>query len=142
MKRSLFAVAAVVLGMGFPLPSAQADGLLKRHHHARPPCESGFKLVEEITYQDVIKTVCKMVPETRKKWVYSWVDDPFCIRDAKHGQCPNCAGPYCRKQLVKRQIDVPCPTLKCVTEQVVERVQVVTYRKVPCDATSTGPVKK
>ena len=131
MTQKLYALGAVVLGLGLAWQSATANGPL-RHHHAKPPaCEPGYKIIEEVVMQDVIKSVCKMVPEFKKKWVYSMVDDPFCIRDSKHGECPNCSGPYCRKQLVKREILEPCPTMKCVTETVVERVAVTMYRKVP-----------
>lgn len=137
MKKNLLAMAAVLVGLALALQPVSADGILQRHH-ARPACEPGFQLIEETVMQDVTRTVCKMVPETKKKWVYDWVSDPFCILDSKHGQCPNCAGPYCRKQLVKRQVDVPCPTMKCVTETITERVPVTVYRKVPIAAPMPG----
>jgi hypothetical protein len=132
MKKALFTFALLLVGV--TVQSATADGILKRHHPAKPECEPGYQLIEETVIQEVKRTVCKMVPETKKKWVYSWVDDPFCIQDTRHGECPNCAGPYCRKQLVKTQIDLPCPTMKCVTETIVERVPVTVYRKVPIAA--------
>ena len=132
MNRYYLSLAAVLLGIGCVVPSAGAQGILKSHSHSKPVCEPGFKIVEETVIQEVTRTVCKMVPETKKHWVYSTIDDPFCVRDSKHGQCPNCAGPYCRKLLVKTQIDLPCPTLKCVTETIIERVPVTVYRKVPC----------
>ncbi len=140
MKMKLLAMAAVMVGVVLVLQPVSADGILKRHH-AKPACEPGYQLIEETVLQDVTRTVCKMVPETKKKWVYDWVSDPFCIPDSKHGQCPNCSGPYCRKQLVKRQVDVPCPTMKCVTETITERVPVVVYRKVPI-AAAPMPGKK
>jgi hypothetical protein len=118
------------LGATYVLQSATADGILKKHH-AKPECEPGYQLIEETVMQEVKRTVCKMVPDTKKKWVYSWVDDPFCVHNTKHGQCPECSGPYCRKQLVKFQIDLPCPGMKCVTETITERVPVTVYRKVP-----------
>jgi hypothetical protein len=98
-------------------------------------------MVEETVMQDVTRTVCKMVPETKKKWVYDWINDPFCVQNTRHGHCPNCDGPYCRKKLVKMQIDEPCPTMKCVTETIVERVPVKVYRKVPCAAPEAIPTK-
>ncbi|MSQ93017.1 MAG: hypothetical protein EXR98_00505 [Gemmataceae bacterium] len=140
MKQKLLALAAVMAGVVFALQSASADGILKRHH-AKPACEPGYQIIEETVLKDVTRTVCKMVPETKKKWVYDWVSDPFCIRDTKHGDCQNCSGPYCRKQLVKRQIDVPCPTMKCVTETITERVPVIVYKKVPCTEIETIPVQ-
>lgn len=142
MKGYLLTFAAFAAGLGFLLPSAHADGILKKHHHAKPYCEPGFKLVEEVVMQEVTRTVCKMVPETKKKWVYSQIDDPFCIRDSKHGQCPNCAGPFCRKLLVKTQVEVPCPGFKCVTETITEVVPVTVYRKVPCADAPVPPMPK
>lgn len=138
MKSKLIASLALFLGVVLTLPSASADGILKKFH-IKPVCEPGYKLVEEIEYQDVVKTVCKMVPDTKKKWVYSMIDDPFCVQNSKHGHCPECSGPYCRKLLVKTQIDEPCGTMKCVTETIVERVAVKVYRKVPCDTPGVTP---
>lgn len=130
MKRILCAAALALFGVSIAWQPVEADGILKRHH-AKPECEPGFKIVEEVVMQDVVRTVCKMVPETKKKWVYAWIPDPFCILDAHH-HCPQCDGPHCRKLLVKRLVDEPCPTLKCVTETIVEKVPVTVYRKVPC----------
>ncbi len=135
MKRLLFAIAVFAFGVGLILQPATANPFLKGHHFRAPvECEPGFKLVEETVIENVERVVCKMVPEFKKKWVYSWVADPFCIPDSKHGQCPNCSGPYCRKQLVKREVLEPCPNMKCVTETIVEQVAVKVYRKVPCDS--------
>ncbi|MBM3997075.1 MAG: hypothetical protein FJ303_23430 [Planctomycetes bacterium] len=131
MNRWHFALAPLLVGFGMIMPSAHADGILKKLHLGKPQCEPGFQIVEEIVMQDVTRTICKMVPETKKKWVYSVIDDPFCVQNSKHGQCPQCSGPYCRKLLVKKQIDEPCPTMKCVTETIVERLPVKVYRKVP-----------
>ena len=130
MTKRILAIAVALFGIALAWQSACADGILQRHH-AKPACEPGFQIVEEIVYQDVTKSVCKMVPDVKKKWVYSMIDDPFCLHDTKHGQCPQCAGPCCRKLLVKKQVDVPCPGTKCVTETIVERVPVITYKKVP-----------
>jgi hypothetical protein len=133
MKRILCAFAILAFAMIVVSAPASADGILKKHH-GRPACEPGFKIVEEVVIQEVTRALCKFVPETKKKWVYTWVDDPFCIQDRRHPHdCPHCAGPYCRKLLVKRQIDEPCQTLKCVTELITERIPVKVYRKVPCD---------
>jgi len=138
MKHKLLAVAAMLVGIALAWQSASADGILKKHHN-KPACEPGFQIIEEVVMQEVTRTVCKMVPETKKKWVYDWIDDPFCVQNTKHGNCPECSGPYCRKLLVKKQIDLPCPTMKCVTETIVERVPVTIYKKVPC-ATPTAEV--
>lgn len=134
MTRILSFFGTLAFGMLLVSVPASADGILKKHH-GRPECEPGYRIVEEVVMQEVTRAVCKMVPETKKKWVYSWVDDPFCIQDRHHPHdCPNCTGPFCRKLLVKRQIDEPCQTLKCVTELITERVPVTVYRKVPCDS--------
>src|SRR4029077_17506101 len=105
MKLKVFAAAALLLGVGLAWQTASADGVLTKHHSTPPVCEPGFKIVEEIVMQDVTRTVCKQVCVPKKKWVYSQIDDPFCIRDSKHGTCANCSGPYCRKLLVKTQVD-------------------------------------
>ena len=138
MKPRLLATATMLLGVGLAWQSASADGILKRHH-AKPACEPGFQLIEEIVLQEVTRTVCKMVPDTKKKWVYDWIDDPFCIHNTKHGHCPECSGPYCRKLLVKRHIELPCTTMKCVTETIVEKVPVTIYKKVPCATLGDAP---
>ncbi len=137
MNSKLFGLAAMFCGIVLAWQSASADGILPRHHHAPPTCEPGFKIVEEVVMQEVTRTVCKMVPDMKKKWVYSWIDDPFCVKCGKHGSCQHCQGPYCRKQLVKFQID-DCPTMKCVTETITEVVPVKVYRKVPCDDAPKG----
>jgi hypothetical protein len=131
MKLKLFAFAALTFGVALVLQPVNADGLLKKHHNL-PPCEPGYKYVEEVVMQDVTRAVCKMVQETKKKWVYSTIDAPYCVQDSHHGTDCHCAGPYCRKLLVKRQIDEPCLGTKCVTELIVEKVPVTILRKVPC----------
>jgi hypothetical protein len=111
---------------------AAADGNLPHHHRTPPVCEPGYKVVEEIVMQDVTRQVCKIVQEHKKKWVYSFIDDPFCVKDSRRCDCVQCAGPYCRKQLVKREVIDPAhTTTKCVVETIVEKVPVKVYRKVP-----------
>ena len=142
MKTKMFAFAALALSFVAILQPASADGILKKHH-GRPNCEPGYQIVEEVVIQEVTRAVCKMVPETKKKWVYSTIDAPYCIQECSHGHghanCPHCSGPYCRKLLVKRQIDEPCETMKCVTELIVEKVPVTIYRKVPCGTETQRP---
>jgi hypothetical protein len=132
MKAKYLGLAALLFGAGL----ASADGILPRHHSSTPPvCEPGYKIVEETVMQDCVRLVCKQVCEPKKKWVYQQIDDPFCIRDSHHGHgsCENCAGPKCRKLLVKVQVDDGMTT-KCVVETIVDKVPVKVYRKVPCDA--------
>lgn len=124
------------------------------HKSAPPgPCEPGYEWVEVTVYQEVVRDVCKIVPDIKKttKWVYSTVADPFCIQKSPHkpghlshllhghkcdghceGGCPTCQGPYCRQQLVKKQVVCEEPTTKCIVEKVVERIPCTTWQKVPC----------
>jgi hypothetical protein len=139
MKLRLTAFAAVLFAAVAALQPAGADGIMPKHHAAPPPCEPGFKMVAETVMQPVTRTVCRRIDEPKKKWVYDWIDDPFCIPDHKHG-CPTCKQ-FCRKLLVKRQIELPCTNPKCVTELVTEMVPVTVYKKVPCD-TPAPPVEK
>lgn len=108
-----------------------------------PECEAGYMLVEEIGTREVVREVCKTVPDVKKvkKWVYSTVPDNFCLQHTPchghHGDCCGegcryCEGPYCRNQLAKKLVTQDCPTTKCVVEKVVERVPCTVYRKVPC----------
>jgi hypothetical protein len=133
MQLRLTAFAAILVAAVCVLQPVGAEGILKKHHVGPPACEPGYKIVEETVMQEVTRTVCRPIEEPKKKWVYDWIDDPFCIQDHKHGECPNCKGPYCRKLLVKRQIELPCLVTKCVTETITERVPVIVYKKVPCD---------
>src|SRR5438876_906174 len=124
MKTRILACMAGLFAIGISWQAIAADGIHKHHQQSGPPtCEPGYQLIAETVYHDVPRTVCKMVPEVKKKWVYSCIEEPFCILDSKHGHghgkhchCPDCAGPHCRNLLVKKQIEEPCPTLKCVTE--------------------------
>lgn len=137
MKKRYFSLLLAAFTLGVAWQSAAGQHLLKHHHAGPPACEPGYKMVEEIVLQDVVKHVCKHVTEYKKKWVYSMIDDPFCVPDRKHGDCADCAGPFCRKLLVKREVpDLSHPFTKCVTETIVEKVAVTVYRKVPCDTPS------
>jgi hypothetical protein len=141
MKRSLFALAILAICFSVAWQDAAADGILPHHHRTPPVCEAGFKIVEEIVLQDVSRQVCKIVQEHKKKWVYSFIDDPFCVKETRRCDCVQCAGPHCRKQLVKREVIDPAhTTTKCVVVTIVEKVPVTVYRKVPIDA-ETLPVK-
>lgn len=114
-----------------------------------PPaaCEPGFKWVQVTEYREVCRDVCKIVPDVKetKKWVYSQIDDPFCIKRSGRGcadgacanECASCEGPYCRKQLVKKLVICKEPTTKCVVEKIMEKVPCTVYRKVPCDEKAT-----
>lgn len=145
LKRSS-AFAALGLGLVLAWQVGRADDSKQVRHHA-PACPPGCQVVAETCYKEVCRNVCKVVPDVVKvkKWVYTCVDDPFCIHNSgkKHGgllhhkdcdtACPSCEGPLCRKQLVKREVvvDEICGT-KCVVEKVVERVPYTVYHTLPC----------
>jgi hypothetical protein len=134
MKIRIMSLLLATLAMSAVWQSADGQHLLKHRPAGPPACEPGFKIVEEVVVQDVVRHVCKYVTEYKKKWVYSTIDDPFCVQHGKHGSCEKCAGPFCRKLLVKREVDdLQFPATKCVTEAIVEKVAVTVYRKVPCD---------
>ncbi len=154
MKRYMVITAFLVASTS----ASAADILPVTHKHPHPkvladPCEPGFQWVEETCYKDVERLVCRMVPEVKKhkKWVYSAKPDPFCLSQSGKscfagpghacgkencGGCPSCEGPFCRIQLVKREIVTHEETImKCVTESVVEKVAYTVRKKVPCSAT-------
>jgi hypothetical protein len=101
-------------------------------------CEPGYTIVEEICYKEVIRKVCKAVPETKKKTVYSCKEEDFCVpkcRGLCHGHGGDdcgCATPRTRRVLVKKEVTEECPSVKWVVEKVVEVVPYKVYRKVPC----------
>jgi hypothetical protein len=126
---------------------------------APPPCEPGYVVVPETCYREVVVKRCKVVPDVRKvsKWVYSCVEEDFCLPKCGHpklelpfkkgcnacdgcapascdscGPCVTCEKPRCKKKLVKREVITEEHYLKCVVEHVVEQVPYTTYRKVPC----------
>ena len=116
-----------------------------------PPCEPGYRWVEETCSKQVVREVCKLVPKKKqvKKIVYATKENPFCLRKGgwkgfrcgqddcgkdAGGICPKCKGPYPRKILVKTEITCEEPTMECVIEKVVETVPCTVWRKVPCDS--------
>ncbi|MFO0865512.1 MAG: hypothetical protein U0744_12830 [Gemmataceae bacterium] len=112
-------------------------------HHHKHWCEPGYKMIECTEYKEVIRDVCRVVPDVKKvsKWVYSAKQDPFCIyKSGKSGWpcgcgrdgCPGCKGPYDRIQLVKKEIITEIPITKCIVEKVVEVVPVKTCKKIRC----------
>jgi hypothetical protein len=140
------ALAFLALAALLARHAARADDVRQVRHHA-PACPPGCQVVEETCFREVARDVCKVVPDVVKvkKWVYSCVDEPFCVPGAgksPHGllhhdkcdaTCPTCTGPYCRKLLVKREVVVKeIPTTKCVVEKVVERVPYTVYHVQPC----------
>ena len=117
-----------LLGGAFPVPPPPG---------VKPPCEPGYTLVEEIQYQQVVRKVCKMVPDVKKvrKTVYETKEEDFCL-----SKKPNtCGKPQTRKILIKKEIVEEVPTYRQVVESVVEVVPVKVYRKVPCPPPGAVP---
>lgn len=118
--------------------------------HHPPACEPGYTLVEETIWCDVVKKVCRTVPDVKKtsKWVYVVEHEDFCTQRCKlrggctdcsgEPACPTCSRPRTRGNLVKKLVQESHPTTKCGVEEVVERVPFKVYRKVPCPA--RGPL--
>jgi hypothetical protein len=135
MKRPLFGLAVLALGMAWSALAAQGPPSL-------PPCEPGYTYVYETEYKQVEKYVCKVVPYTKKtkKWVYACKDSPFCIHKTHSGflgmcGCPTCLGPFPRELLVKKEIVVKEEqATRCVAEKVVTKVPCTVVRKVPLGA--------
>ncbi len=116
-----------------------------------PSCEPGFRYVPVTELREVEHPVCKVVPAKRTKWVYSSKPDYYCLpacpcpclhhKDSPCDACKHCEGPYCRQQLLKKQVEWECGT-KCVVEVLKEKVPCTVWRKVPCGVPgcSTGPL--
>lgn len=103
----------------------------------KPACPPGCKVVEEVIIKEQVRHCCKVVPNVKKKWVYDWVEEGFCI--PKSPFCPpGCDKhkiPHCksctRKQLVKKEVE-ECAGYKCEVDKIVEKVPCKVYRIVPC----------
>ena len=143
MTRSLF---AAVLALGLAASAARAGAPKPPQPAASAPKPSPSATAEPACHE-VVRYVCKIVPNIRARWVYECIDDPFCIQVSPKGHgcghgcghqgcghhgcgrkscdstIPNCEGPYCRKQLVKRLIEEECGT-RCVIEKIVEKVPI------------------
>ena len=135
MIHKLSILAVLLAGFGLAWQMAKADDIVPARH-APPVCEPGYKIVEEVVYKDVVKTVCRMVPNVKTKWVYAVVDAPICVARRTPGSKRTECQQICRKVLVKKLVNVPCSTMKCVSEKIVERVPFVVYHKLPCDMPS------
>jgi hypothetical protein len=108
---------------------------------SQPPCcPPGYQIVVEIQYHEVVRKVCKLVPDVKKtkKVVYSTIDEDFCLPRLRLFGCKeecgsriSCGTPQCRKLLVKKEVVEECPTVKCVVEHVLERIPCKVYRLVP-----------
>ena len=114
----------------------------------RPPaCEPGCVLVEEVVWQEVVRKVCKAVPDVKKqrKTVYDVKEESYCLPacpspfgcGARGGAAQ--AAPRTRRILVKKEVVVEEPTVKYVVEDVVERVPCKVWRQVPCPPPTVGP---
>lgn len=120
-------------------------------------CPPGCKFVEEIVHKEVVRHVCKYVPDVKKvrKTVYECKEEPYCLpkcscgsfslfgyrvscwgcgHSAANPECDQCEPVRMRRVLVKREVVQECPTYKCVVETVREVVPVKVYRAVPCNS--------
>ena len=95
MRKHLYLLAAALAA--FAPPGVLAHG----PHHAKPACEPGYTIVEEVCYKEVVTKVCKVVPDVKKtvKWVYDCKPEDFCLPKCscplhglkKHHGCETCA---------------------------------------------------
>lgn len=137
-------MAAIMLG-----PLSAALPILAAQPTAPPAteCEDGYTVVEETCYREVVvSSRCKLVPETKsvKKAVYSYKDVPYCRPNCPNpldrwGDAETCTACECcpryKRVLVKREVVEKKETMKCVVEEVKEKVPYTVYRRVPCGAT-------
>ena len=148
MRHVYWLSALFVAGLAAWLPSAHASGLLKP---AKPACEPGFTMVAEVCYKDVVKKVCRLVPDVKKvsKWVYDCKSEDFCLKRCPlHkdkccndcAECAKCDRPRTKTVLLKKLVVEECPTTKCIVEEVCEKVAYTVYRKVPCGTTACPTV--
>jgi hypothetical protein len=138
------------------VPTGQsAVGQIPAVQEGPPSCPAGCKVIEEIINQEVCSYCQKVVPLMKTRWVYDWVDDPFCVPHNPHcgaglghlckhhcqdGHCQSCefnGDIRCRKQLVKKPIE-ECVGQQCVVEKITTIVPCKVYRIVPCNGVS-GP---
>lgn len=108
----------------------------------KPTCPPGCKIVEEIVMKEQPRFCCEVVPNVKKKWVYDWVEDGFCIPHSPlHGKAcdkvPHCRA-CSRKQLVKKQVE-ECVGHKCEVKKTMETVPCKVYRIVPCTTAEGAP---
>src|SRR5579871_6755234 len=115
MKRAYRILGVMLVGAIVVLPLARAaDGDDKG-----PPMfvEPGYRMVQKVEYQEVEHRYCKMVPDKRRKWVYCSKPDYYCKPpcpfhwpwqhkdDCDCQACPGCRGPFCRPQLMKKEVE-------------------------------------
>lgn len=140
-KRIRWLLGAVLLGGVIVLSTARAS---EGTAVSPLPCPPGYTVVEEICYQDVVRKVCKVVPEVKKhkRIVYCVKEEDFCltkcpcplygVHSCQGACCAQCEAPRCKKVLLKKEIEEEVHGFKCVVECVVERVPYKVYRRVPC----------
>jgi hypothetical protein len=139
-KQFYGSLIAVVLGGWGGFPAARGQELLTE---CPPTCEPGFMIVEDICYREVIRKVCRVVPEVQqvRRTVYSCKSEDYCLlkcpcplgpgKQSCDGCCPQCEHPRRRNVLLKKEVVEEIPMFRCVVEEVVELVPFKVYRKVP-----------
>src|SRR5262245_18507964 len=113
IRRGVFLIGLILAGIAGVSAVTSAQDVCPDQP---PACEPGFQYVQEIEYREAEHAICKVVPIKKTKWVYSSKRDYFCLprcpcfrhgcRDGcgTEGGCMECEGPYCRQQLVKKQV--------------------------------------
>ncbi len=147
MRKYLLLLAAMLFAVAAAPRAGRAGGPFP---DVPPPCEPGCKMVAEVCYKEVVRKVCRTVPDVKKvtHWVYDCKGEDYCAPrilpphlGSHHGcddGCKDCGKPRCRCMLVKTPVVEECSTTKCIVEYVSERVPYVVYRKVRC-GTCVGP---
>ncbi len=148
MKKSLLVLVMMFAAIGW---LCGQDAPPENEPQRLPALEPGYEYVRKIEYKEVERRYCKMVPDKRSKWVYDTKPDYYCVPPCPlrklfhHGDCeqceacPACKGPFCRQQLMKKQIQWDCGQ-KCVVETVKDKVPYFVWRKtrVSADKTEKG----
>lgn len=148
-------LAALICGLGVLSVADAAEPC-----PAKPKaCEPGYQMVEEIVLKEVVRKVCKVVPEVKKhkRIVYTVKCEDYCLPKCgglfagcgdkcnKCGFrgpgacCPMCEEPRTRRVLVKKEVIEEEHTFKCVVECVTELVPVKVCKKVPCNPPPCPP---
>jgi hypothetical protein len=152
VRTALFAL--LVGGLAIPLaaqepaaepvavPPAYPPPAWEKAPQPAPACPPSYRVVEEIVHQQVVRKVCKVVPEVKKhkKVVYCTKQEDYCLKKCPcplgggHGcdACPMCEQLRCRTVLLKKEVEVEEPSFKCVIECVVDVVPCKVFRVVPC----------
>jgi hypothetical protein len=137
MKRDYLMVGLVLAG-AFAQSLSRAEEVDDKD--PGPPPGPDYRMVQKVEYKEIEHRYCKMVPDKRRKWIYSTKPDYYCHppcplhwpwqhkEECGDGQaCKGCRGPFTRPQLMKREIEWECGKI-CKIEVVKEKVPVLVWR--------------